>query len=116
MRIALALALFAAPACAEGRHDPVLTCAFGSEAVTLLQDGEGFRIQVGGLGFPAALARPGSDGRVVGVFAMLDAGPMMIAVEADDTKSHAAQITAATRTASGLASLTTEGTCTEATP
>ncbi|MCX7888462.1 MAG: hypothetical protein N2422_01875 [Rhodobacteraceae bacterium] len=109
--------LAAAPAPAEGRHDPVLDCTFGTESVSVLQDGDGFRIAVGGQTFPAVLARPGPVGRVVGIFAMLDAGPVMIAVQTTRGQTeHMAEILASTEAKGALATRSTRGTCTEATP
>ena len=116
MKVALILALSAGPALAEGRHDPVLACDFGGEKLTLLQNGASYGLEIAGQTFPAALAQPGSDGRVVAVFAMLDAGPVMIAVATTDgDKVHPSEITAARVGTDGLATRSTKGTCTEAT-
>jgi hypothetical protein len=115
-RLAGIIALFSTPALAEGRHDPVLTCDFAGETLTLLQNGASYGLEIGQQTFPAALAQPGPDGRVVAVFAMLDAGPVMIAVATTEgDKAHPSEITASQAGAQGLASRTTKGTCTEAT-
>jgi hypothetical protein len=117
--IALALTL-TTPALAEGRHDPLLNCDFAGEVLTLHQNGDLYGLEIAGQTFPAALAQPGPEGRVVAVFAMLDAGPVMIAVETTEAKAeggkvHPSEITAAQVGAGGLATKSTKGTCTEAT-
>ncbi len=118
MRISIVAAiLLALPAHAEGRKDLILTCAFTTETVDVFQNGGAYRIEMGGMGFPAGLARPGSEGRIVGIFAMIDAGPMMIAVETTAGEAvHRAEVTATTLGPDGPVTRTTPGTCTEATP
>jgi hypothetical protein len=117
MRILALLALTAVPASAEGRHDTILNCTFGSESISVIQNGGGYRLEVGGQSYTAGLAQPGADGRVVGVFAMLEGGPIMIAVATTTgEKVHAANVTAAAKTAGGLATRSTEGTCREGAP
>ena len=121
MRAALVLALVTAgPALAEGRSEPVLSCDFAGEKLTLTRNGASYGLAIGNQTFPAALARPGPDGRVVAVFSMLDAGPVMIAVATSDPAAggdpvHASEITASRLGGTGLATRTTGGTCTEAT-
>jgi hypothetical protein len=113
---AMAAALAAAPALAEGRHDPILHCDFAGEKLTLTQNASAYSLEIADQTFPAALAQPGSDGRVVAVFSMLDAGPVMIAVATTEGDPvHPSEITASQVGANGLATRTTKGTCTEAT-
>jgi hypothetical protein len=115
--IALLLILAAAPALAEGRSGSLMSCTFGGETVVIGESGGKIRAKVGDLFYPAAMVQPGSEGRVGAVFVMLDAGPMMIAVEtAGKDGRHIAAVTAARAGADDMQTRTTQGTCTEATP
>ncbi len=111
MRFVLALALVASPAAAQ---EVVLTCAFGAETVAVETREGAFGLRVGEEVFPATLVRPGMMGRVVAVFAMLDQGPVMLAVATGEAGAELrADLTAARVTDAGLASETTTGACRE---
>ncbi|MFN0113300.1 MAG: hypothetical protein ACKVPY_01340 [Paracoccaceae bacterium] len=118
LKRALIVAAFAlsSPALAEGRHDLLLNCDFAGEKLTLSQNGDLYGLEIAGQTFPASLVQPGPDGRIVAVFAMLDAGPLMIAVATTEGDPvHPSEITASQVGAQGLATRSTKGTCTEAT-
>jgi hypothetical protein len=111
------LILSALPAVAEGRSGPLMSCTFGSATVEIGETGGKVRAKVGDLFYPAAMVQPGSEGRVGAVFVMLDAGPMMIAVEtAGKDGRHIAAVTAARAGTDDMQTKTTQGTCTEAMP
>jgi hypothetical protein len=117
MRFVIVLALLtAAPAFAEGRNGPLMTCDFAGEPVTLVEAEGKTKLKVGDLFYPAALVQPGAEGKIGAVFVMLDAGPVMIAVDTRGKDgTHAAQISAAAPGEAGVLTRSTEGTCKETT-
>ncbi len=117
MRPTILLVFLAAPAFAEGRNGTLMDCDFAGEHVALVEASGQSRLKVGEFYFPAAVVQPGSEAKIGAVFAMLDAGPVMIAVDArgkDGTRP--AQISAAAPGENGILTRSTEGTCKEATP
>jgi hypothetical protein len=113
----LLIALIAAtPAFAEGRNGPLMDCDFAGEHVALLEDGGQTKVKVGDLFYPAALVQPGAEGKIGAIFVMLDAGPVMIAVDTrGEEGTHTAQISAAAPGEAGVLTRSTEGTCKETT-
>jgi hypothetical protein len=103
----------ATPALAEGRTGPLMACDFAGEAVTLIEVSGETQLKVGNLVYPAALVQPGADGKIGAIFVMLDAGPVMIAVDTRGEGDHPAEITAAAPDGTGVLSRSTEGTCKE---
>jgi hypothetical protein len=117
LRLGVSLAAnVAAPALAEGRNGPLMTCDFAGEAVSLVEASGKTTLKVGGLYYPAALIQPGAEGKIGAIFVMLDAGPVMIAVDTRGKDgTHAAQISAAAPGDKGVLTRSTEGTCKETT-
>lgn len=116
MRAAFLLAFAASPALAAA-PEALMTCDFAGEKIALIGPADKAQIKVGELYYRALVTNPGAESRIGAVFAMLDAGPLMIAI---DTKpksgERAAEITATGRGKNGVLSRSTAGTCTETTP
>lgn len=119
MRTALVMiaATCALPVLAEGRHDPVLDCAFEQDHFVLFQDGGDYQIEARGVRYPATVSASSPDRSVLAVFAMLDAGPLTIVLSlaAGSGRTHEASATVSAISGTGLATQTAKGACTEAT-
>lgn len=117
MRALYLLALLASPALAATPDAALMTCDFAGEKVAVVGTPDKAQIKVGDLYYRAIVTNPGAESRIGAVFAMLDAGPLMIAI---DTKPKSgerpAEITATGRGKDGILSRSTAGTCTETTP
>lgn len=117
MRAALLFGLLASPALAAAPDAILMTCDFAGEHLALVGPPEKAQIKVGELYYRAVVVNPGAESRIGAVYAMLDAGPLMIAVDAKPKSGERrAEITAAGRGKDGIASRSTAGTCRETTP
>ena len=117
MRALLLLTLTAGPAAAVTPDAALMTCDFGGEHVALVGPADKAQIKVGDLFYRALVVNPGADARIGAVFAMLDAGPLMIAIDTKpESGSRPAEITATGRGKDGILSRSTKGTCMETTP
>ncbi|HQU66587.1 MAG TPA: hypothetical protein PLI43_00155 [Albidovulum sp.] len=113
----LALLALATPALAAAPDATLMTCDFAGEKVSVVGTPDKAQIKVGDLYYRALITNPGAESRIGAVFAMLDAGPLMIAVDAKATSGERrAEITATGRGADGIASRSTAGICRETTP
>lgn len=117
MRAILLLAVAASPACAAAPDATLMTCDFAGEKVALVGTADKAEIKVGELFYRALVVNPGAESRIGAVFAMLDAGPLMIAIDVKaKSGERPAEITATGRGKSGILSQSTKGTCMETTP
>lgn len=110
------LALAASPALATA-PEALMTCDFAGEKVALVGPADKAQIKVGDLFYRALVVNPDAGTRIGAVFAMLDAGPLMITVDArPESGERPAEITATGRGDGGIQSRSTAGTCTETAP
>lgn len=117
LKALLFLLPLATPALAAAPDATIMTCDFAGEKLALVGTPDKMQIKVGDLYYRAQVADPGAESRIAAVFAMLDAGPMMIAVDVRPLSGkRPAEITATGRGKTGILSRSTAGTCLETTP
>lgn len=110
-------AFLATPALAAAPEATLMTCDFGGEHVVLIGPADKAQVKVGDLYYRALVTNPGAESRIGAVFAMLDAGPLMIAVDLKaKSGDRPAEITATGRGKDGILSRSTKGMCRETTP